>query len=46
VTALVNVADISDDGQIDYFEFVRFAYDVLLTMAREAKLQEMLDASR
>lgn len=45
-TALVNVADISDDGQIDYFEFVRFAYDVLLTMAREVKLQEMLDAQR
>jgi Ca2+-binding EF-hand superfamily protein len=46
VVALVNVADINDDGQIDYFEFVRFAFDVLLTLAREEKLQQMLDAQQ
>jgi calmodulin len=41
VTALMNVADLDGDGLIDYAEFSRFAYDVLLAVARESTLQQL-----
>ena len=41
VSALMNMADVDADGLVDYAEFSRFAYDVLLAVAREAALQQM-----
>ena len=37
----MNLADVDGDGLVDYAEFSRFAYDILLSVAREAAIQHM-----
>jgi hypothetical protein len=40
----MNVADVDASGTVDTNEFMHFAYDVLLTIARESALEQMIAA--